>query len=396
MPYKIVHFSITGLAGGPYRLSSAINRHTEHDVRLVDLKRSKKFWTDLAFEDDQELCIEIANKADIIHFHNYLDLDSTEFYPINFRELWNSGTKFIRHFRSEPGSVARRMGTSIEKVINCPIPSVVIGQYPERFYPNAKVVRNNLPMYEPAYNYNGVMLDTDIIFTPTRIKPVIETRWGTKGKPETLRMLSNIKKSEGCRVKVISKKSVEYVMKQKQCSYMVLDDMVTGSYHISALEGVSLGKPTICYIDKRIENVLREITGSDSNPFINVNIDNAEPVIKNLLQDRELGYLIGTAGRIWLEKYWDEISIAKEFESIYTDLLEDPSKIKRQTSLRLENEVEKYFAINLPNIEYNWRAQKLWPFYRRIPRKIVNLNNKLWNIIKIPLRRIRKLFKSKK
>lgn len=355
MSLNIVHFSVTPMAGGPYRLVNCLRRNTVHNVRLIDIKRWNIYPHDLVFSENMEACVELTHKADIIHFHNYLDLSSKFFEPINFEHLAAKGTRFLRHFRSEPGTVASIMKLSVKDVLNCKIPSVAIAQYPERFYPNAMVVPNNLPIAEERYMPASVQTEWDLFFSPTKKNSAWADRWNTKGAPETIQMMKGLSQHTGCTTKVVSGKPLTEVLHEKQRSYIVLDDMVTGSYHISALEGVSMAKPTICYLDERTIRVLHEVTGSDCEPFINSRLEEAPLIIDHLLQDKPLGEDIGKEGRRWLEKNWSEPVIASKFDEIYGMLLQNPSLIKRQEALRLDSPSRKFFAITKPDIVHQCR-----------------------------------------
>ena len=96
MPMRIVHLSNNSLAGAPIRLVRALRNHTDHDLRLVDLKRyplelGGYYEYDVVFEETGDKAIEIVRKADVLHLHNYIDLESDAFSPLNFKELKKQG-----------------------------------------------------------------------------------------------------------------------------------------------------------------------------------------------------------------------------------------------------------------------------------------------------------------
>lgn len=356
MSLKVVHLSITALAGGPYRLVRALRRYTDLDVRLIDLKRWGIYPHDVVFNEGLDQAIELAEKADIIHLHNYLDLDSKTFAPIDLTELAAQGTAFLRQFRSEPNLVARVMGISVGELLDSPMPSVVIAQYPERFYPEARVVPNNLPINDTSYLPVTEPPVWDILFSPTRDRGAWEDRWNTKGTPETIRLMKQLARRTGCRTKVVSDQPLMKVLREKRRSYIVLDEMVTGSYHISGLEGVSMAKPTLAFLDERMLRVLREMSGAQTHPFINTRLEDAGKIISYLLGHPDEGAEIGQAGRRWIETHWSEEAIADQFKGIYETLLQDPSRICRQESLRLDTGPRRFFAVDLPDLIYSSRA----------------------------------------
>ena len=81
---KIVHFSKTPLAGAPIRLVHALQEHSQHEVHLVDLERWGNYQHDVVHVENPEKALALAEAADIIHLHNYLEYASDDFYPIDF------------------------------------------------------------------------------------------------------------------------------------------------------------------------------------------------------------------------------------------------------------------------------------------------------------------------
>lgn len=53
----------------------------------MDLCRygTEDFGQDVVFAETPGATMELVEQADIVHFHNYLDLDNTQFSPIDFR-----------------------------------------------------------------------------------------------------------------------------------------------------------------------------------------------------------------------------------------------------------------------------------------------------------------------
>lgn len=358
MTLRIVHFSVTRMAGGPIRLVQALRKHTPHDVRLVDLRSWPEYPQDVVFERSPEEACQLATEADIIHFHNYLDMESTDFQPIDFRGLHSRGTGIIRQFRSEPGLIARRMKVPVERVRDCPLPAVVIAQFQERYYPRARVVRNNVPLDDPAYCYSGETPLHDLVFCPTNDAPANADRWNTKGCPETRAVLERLARGHDYKSLVISGQPLPAVLAAKRRGRIVLDELVTGSYHVSGLEGASLQKPTLAFLDQRCQAVLREVTGSENHPFVNVRLQEAENVLHYLLRHPDEASEIGVAARKWMEAFWSEAQVAESFAEIYRKLLDDPTRIRRQPALRLDGNPQKFFAVTLPNLTYEAHHQK--------------------------------------
>ena len=167
-------------------------------------------------------------------------------------------------------------------------------------------------------------------------------------------------------------------MKLKRRSKLVLDEMITGSYHLSALEGLSLGKPVLTYIDRRTEKVLKFISGADDLPFVNIRLEELELAAKSLLNDVSARNMIGVNSRKWIETYWKDKKLAFNFKKIYEDLLENPERITRQKVSSLTDSKDIYFSVEVPNII--WENRKLIEVNRNKlideKRKLVDENRK--------------------
>ncbi|MBG0778304.1 MAG: glycosyltransferase family 1 protein [Desulfovibrionaceae bacterium] len=368
---QVVHFSMTRLAGAPIRLVRALNALAAQgggriggepfEARLVDLERWGHYDTDVIFSETPEPAVELARAADVIHLHNYLDRDSGCFAPIDFHELEKRGARLLRHFHSTPELVASMAGATPRAVLECTIPAVVIAQYPERFYPHARVVPNLVPENEPDYLpcAPAARPDFDAAFTPTKLTSAWEDRWNTKGAPETVAMLETACRNAGTgRIKVVSGQPLKVALAAKRAARLVVDDLVNGSYHLSGLEGLCLGKPTLAWLDERSKLLLRVFSGSQHCPFVNVRLEDAGPVAEHLLRDPALCADLGQESRRWIENHWTSARHAAAYADIYTQLLRDPTSIRRQPELALDTPARAFHARTLPDLVYAARRAR--------------------------------------
>ena len=361
---KVVQFSITPLAGAPIRVAKAINLLEDIEIRHVDLYKNNIFEQDVIFRENKEEAIQLSEDADIIHIYNYINLETKDFYPIDFKELKRKGKKIIQHFQSTPMLIANKIGTTANFVVNYPLPQIVIAQYPERFFPNAKVIPNIVPQDDPLYRATKTNQDIDLIFTPSWDRSAWETRWDTKGLPETKIILNRLNNKYNYSTKIFRGIPLHQVMTLKNRSKLILDETVTGSYHLSSLEGLSLGKPVLTYLDKRTEKVLKYISGCNEIPFINTKLEELELVAKALLDDDDTRNHIGDDSRRWIETFWKDKNLALQFKKIYEDLLDNPELVTRQKYLSLTGPKEIFFSISMPNII--WEARKRKSFSLKI------------------------------
>jgi len=344
---KIVHLSVTPVAGAPMRMVSLLRKHTAHEVRLIDLKRGPLFDHDLVYDEAREESEGLIEGADILHFHNHVDFDAI--FSLRLEDLRGRGVKVVRHFHSDPFMVSKITGKPVDEILAADVPTTVIAQFQERYYPRAHVVPNVLLSEHSEYLPSDVAATNDVFYGPSMEASAWSARWNTKGMPETRRILGHLRRALGCRIQVMQGRPLREVMKEKQRSRIIIDDLVTGGYHLSGLEGLSQGKAVLTYLDNRTDLVLRQTLGADQHPFINVRLEDARTVLTRLLQDPGLAEEIGRNSRAWVEKYWSELTVVGHYLKVYEDLLQDETRIRRQDALRLDDRVGGYFAIGLPD-----------------------------------------------
>lgn len=347
---NILHFAVTPLAGAPFRLTQAITAHTPHTARLVDIAHygTEDFGHDVIFSENPEEACALAEWADVIHFHNYLEYDSQQFAPIDFHALRRKGVRFIRQFHSHPHLVAKVMCISPVALLRQDIPAIVIGQFQERFYPDAMVVPNPIPMYDAAYLPDASSPVHDVFLSPTRLLSGAADRWNTKGMPETLDVIRRACNATGATWKLMHKTPLKDVLAARRASRIVVDEMVTGSYHLSGLEGLSQGKPVLAWLDDRSQRILRYFSGSEECPFITARVTDAEAVLMYLLEHPEEASTIGQQSRSWMERYWFPEKCLAHFSRAYSLLFDSPEQVTRQPELSLRG--KRFFAVTLPNL----------------------------------------------
>ena len=357
---KILHFSITPLAGAPLRLVQAINVSGRHEARLIDLKHygPEDFGHDVLFSEEKELAVELAMQADIIHLHNYLHYDSEQFSPIDFRALKRKGKLFIRQFHSDPELVARIMGVTPTELLAQEIPGLVVAQFQERKYPDAMVVPNLFPENDPVYMPMEGKAVFDVFFSPTVTTGAWDSRWNTKGMPETEKIIARVCAKHGAGYKFVHKTPLEKALHMKRSSRIVVDEMITGSYHLTGLEALSQGKPVLAHVDDRAGWIMSHFSGTNVCPFINVRMEDAFSVLDYLLGHIDEAHEIGLEARSFVEKHWSQKNLIKHFEDAYEKLARDPRLICRQRELRIERVYTRFFACTLPDLIYQSRKSR--------------------------------------
>jgi hypothetical protein len=332
---------------------NALRAHTEHDVRLIDLRRWGQFDHDLVYSESPAEALELAEKADVIHLYNYLDYDSHDFSPIDFRSLRERGKLFVRQFNSAPSTVARRMGYDMSRVLDSSIPALVGAQCWERLYPKARLVPLIVPQDDPGY-FPSDEPGTGILFSPGSPEPTWQRRWGAKGYKQTVALLARVTERTGCEAEVIDDdRPLADVLPAKRDRMVVVDDVVTGSFHASGLEGLCLARASLAFLDDRVQYVLREFTHSPVNPFVSVTLEDAEDVLTYLVRHPDEADELGRAGRAWIEKHWADHLLVRHFVDVYETLAEG-RPIERQPEFSLDG--MRFAAIVVPDLA--WAARR--------------------------------------
>ncbi|EHJ47387.1 glycosyl transferase family 2 [Solidesulfovibrio carbinoliphilus subsp. oakridgensis] len=352
---RIVHFSLTPLAGMPVRLAAALRRHGGLDARLVDATRFGLFGQDVVFDETPDLAVALAEAADVICLHNYLGLASTAFAPIDFAALARRGAAVLRQFHSTPELVAGTMGIPTAALLADPLPSLVIAQYPERLYPRAMVVPNFVPEDEDAYRPAAGPPDVDVFFSHTKTVGAFEDRWNTKAAPEVTALLADLHRRQGVTADIATGVPLAEALGRKRRARLVVDDLVSGSYHLTGLEGLSMAKPVLSYLDGRCLELLAAFAGTAKCPFVNVRLEDAGPALLALHADPLAATDIGALGREWLVEHWSAASRVAYYVDAYERLLRDPALVSRQPEFSLDGPGRRFFAVALPEAMHEAR-----------------------------------------
>ncbi len=242
-----------------------------------------------------------------------------------------------------------------------------------------------------------------IFFGPTTGRDMFESRWDTKGAPETRFLLEAMCREGGMPFHFVAGRTLQESLEAKRKSAIVVDDLVTGSYHLTALEGLSAGKAVVCWLDERTQRVLAEAAGTNEIPFINVHLSGAAPVLRRLLAQGGEAHAVGAEARRWFESNWSEACIAAHYDRMYHELMESPSNIGRQPALRLDTDAARYFAVTLPDAKHAWARRQWWRtapvsvrllIARRAAVRRLSRWSKRWPVLRSVLSLVRRMLKA--
>ena len=364
---NIVHVAYTPVAGSPWRIVSALNEYTQHSARLIvfdpDAYGSRHFPGDLSWKSNQEECIEQLRKADIIHLHQQVSLS---LFGKHVVDLCRKKLK-IRQYHSEPFFFSPDKSYTDTKIVYGDMPTLVIAQYHERYYPEARIVPNLLPLNTPLFEESPLPDDEAplILCTPSLSNSAFSARWATKGMPEIQLMLEAFCKKNHAIYKILTELPFQQAMENKKKATIFIDDLVTGSYHFSGLESLVIGRPTLTYLDSRTEMILKEITGADDLPFLNVHLADTPTRLAELIFDRNRLLQLATKSAQWMRTYYNAKDLVCHYATAYEDLARAPEHF---SSLRNKLETTSFRII--ASADACWRKN-----LKRIPSTIQDDQN---------------------
>jgi hypothetical protein len=100
-----------------------------------------------------------------------------------------------------------------------------------------------------------------------------------------------------------------------------IGDIYTGSYHLSELEGLSLGQVVLGNLADWMDLYLMETLDCTSIPIIKTDKDNLEEIILMLLEDKELIKKTKKLSREWMETYWKPEDVFNDYYNRYQEIL---------------------------------------------------------------------------
>ena len=102
---------------------------------------------------------------------------------------------------------------------------------------------------------------------------------------------------------------------------VIVDQLNIGRYGAQAREGMMLGKPTVCHIDRREPTGVLELACWDECPLVDATEETIYPVLKRLLLSPEERQRIGRASRAYAMKWHAADSAAERFELLYDRMM---------------------------------------------------------------------------
>lgn len=278
----IIHWKRTTIAKAPDELSKCINKFTNHNSRVLKSSNIRN------------------HSPDIVHYHNK-------------ESSCPGASKSFIQYHSEPHRVDRDCDQFINE-------KFVIAQYhatlPE--YSDCKPVRNIIDFRKDIYDPKSITDKIRVGFSPSALTN--NGYWYDKGYIQTKRVLQRLKKSFPTEFDfdIISDAPLSECIKRKGRCNVIIDECATSSYHRSGLEGLALGKLTLCSFSDEVETVFLNASGSSKNPFLDIQLKKLYFTLKKIIE-RGIDYVLeeGKKNRRWMENHWSPEDVVNDFIESY-------------------------------------------------------------------------------
>jgi len=305
---RIVMYSHTPVAGVPIVLRDLINKYTSHHCKAVTgspgYRDGRRWGPPDALLRDTRAASALITEADVIMVHNgRLDRGLSRLMK---------GKRLLCYYHSEPHRVHRELERQ-------GIPCYVIAQGHALLYKMMPVLPNLVDIEQaelkplPDRGTSPFRLG----FAPSnRNRLDLEKKrkniYSAKGYPECQRALDEIRRM-GIKVEMFEGIPYMECLKRRQPLHLMLDEVVTGSYHRCTLEAAAQGQVPINAVSKEVMELITEISEGEPPPWAHASPGSLVGEVAQLISNP--GYLeeLMQANRRWMEEHWHPKALLERY-----------------------------------------------------------------------------------
>lgn len=290
---KVAFFKRTNLAKNPDVWAEYLKKYKNIDTFVTNALKDKNF--------------------DFVHFNNtYENFDGLE-------------QKSLMHYHGHPEHENKR-GT-------------LDATYPGHIIINAAHTASGAnPSYEPIrwfpIDLNSKYYDVEnpcdkirICYTPSVIVPSHNFPYHSKGFELKFPILKSLKQRYGDKIEITVIANVPYnkCLEIKAKSNIIIDECVTGNYHMSGFEGLGMGKMVVGNMSDANKKLMLEqlCPNADRTPYEDVSMDRFENFFVDLIENNRLDFVLerGKQNKEWVSKNWDLSEMLDEMIARYEKIL---------------------------------------------------------------------------
>lgn len=257
------------------------------------------FHYGLSITDNREEYKHLRNKVRVMHYHG----DDVRDFNIAVRH--NPFMLMIEVFRFNGEESIKRIRQEADFFPACIVQDFEVVPYVAPYYNRVYV----LPIVTDLSDKQPVEPSGDgqplIVHAPSN--PHFK---GTEYIEETLDRL----RADGVGFRYLRMDRVSYseALQQYAKADIIIDQVLSGSYGVLAVEAMALGKPVVCFVREDVKYRF----GSDL-PVVSANPSNLYATVRNLLENHELSRQIGQNGRAYVEQYHNLPFVSNRLDWLY-------------------------------------------------------------------------------
>lgn len=289
---KVAIVSRTPLAAAPWELWKALRKYTRVDATLINqfnrYSDGREFPYQFLLATANGAARKALAEADIWHIHNYLIPP----LPQSRRKQ-----KVLAQFHSVP-----KLGNWHELQQFADVAYTIAQPLQEREYrlpglPNLIDPDEYRPIPKPA--------KVTIAFAPSTRAPVSHP--GSKGYSEVKGILDQVAKERDIEILWIEGRPYLENLKLKSRAHILIDDVITGNWHRTSLEGACFGSVVVNRIDKP--------------PFLAATLGTLREKLLWMIDDRAAREDFQHRTRLWILQSWHAIDQVRTYAAAYEKLL---------------------------------------------------------------------------
>lgn len=271
-----------------YTISGCVSATAQTSVRKWSmLDQDKSLCSKCVWEDNPQICSDAKNLAWGKKVNKYCDLVYAETLPA------------LDYLATHPNVIFEPVSMCLDTSVWHP-DLVIPRQHRIDKAPQELLVYHAVGNYD-IRNQNG----RNIKGTPAVFHAIEQLK--AEGVPVRLIFVTNMKNTE-----------VRFIQAQAD---VIVDQLNAGRYGANAREGMMLGKPVICYINKKEMPGKKELACLQEVPLVSATEETLYTVLKDLLLNAEKRKSIGEASRRYAMKWHDADACAERYEQIYDGLM---------------------------------------------------------------------------
>ena len=302
---NVLHVSRTPVAGVPYIVRDLMNTYLYGTVQAKTLGPPARYGDGRRWPQQPEGDYRNARDAKrLIAWADVLVLHNGSPPP------QGTSKPMLCYYQSEPWNVNRTMEQQ-------GVPCYTLAQYHATLY-DLPIIPNMVDIYKDIYRPRSRRPDPAkrvlIGYSPsTRRDRTKDNLWNSKGYKPTMKVLNNIGRIFNVEVRVLEGLPFTACMQQRGDCHIVIDEVVTGSYHRCTLEASSQGQVVINGLSQAVRDVVARVTGTQLVPWIVTSAEKLEYVLEQLIDRREELPHRGGTTRQWMQEHWEPKALLKRF-----------------------------------------------------------------------------------